>query len=65
MMIFVSALDRNIPTHAIFFDISKAFERVWHRGLIHKLEAAGIKGTLLNWFKSYLKDRKQAVVIKG
>ena len=62
---FVSALDRNIPTQAIFFDISKAFDRVWHRGLIHKLEAAGIKGTLLNWFKSYLKDRKQAVVIKG
>ena len=50
---------------AIFFDISKAFDRVWHRGLIHKLEAMGIRGSLLNWFRDYLSDRKQAVVIKG
>ena len=62
---FVSGLDRNIPTQAIFFDISKAFDRVWHRGLIHKLEAAGVRGTLLNWFENYLKNRKQAVVLKG
>merc|ERR1711963_1120376 len=62
---FVSGLDRNIPTQAIFFYISKAFDRVWHRGLIHKLEAAGVRGTLLNWFENYLKNRKQAVVLKG
>ena len=62
---FVSALDRNIPTQAIFFDISKAFDRVWHRGLVHKLDAVGIRGSLLKWFESYLKNRTQAVVIKG
>ena len=60
-----SSLDGNNTVQAIFFDISKAFDRVWHRGLIHKLEAIGIRGSLLNWYIDYLKDRKQAVVIKG
>ena len=62
---FSSALDKRIPTQAIFFDISKAFDRVWHRGLIHKLNSVGIRGNILNWIKSYLSDRKQAVVVKG
>ena len=60
-----SALNQSNTVQAIFFDISKAFDRVWHRGLIHKLEAIGIRGNLLQWFRDYLKDRKQAVVIKG
>ena len=34
---FCGALDKNIRTQAIFFDISKAFDKVWHRGLLHKL----------------------------
>ena len=57
--------DRGLTTRAIFCDISNAFDRVWHRGLIHKLEATGIRGALLRWFKEYLKDRRQAVVIKA
>ena len=60
-----SAMDNNNTAHAIFFDISKAFDRVWHRGLIHKLEAIGIRGKLLDWFRDYLSNRKQATVIKG
>ena len=43
----------------------KAFDRVWHRGLVSKLAATGIRGTLLKWFKDYLMERKPAVVIKG
>ena len=46
-------------------DISKAFDRVWHAGLIHKLEAARVTGAVLNWFRSYLSDRKQRVVLPG
>lgn len=57
--------DLNITTHQIYFDISKAFDRVWHRGLIHKLEAIGIRGNLLKWFENYLNERKQIVVIKN
>ena len=34
-------------------------------GLIHKLEAAGVTGSVLNWFRSYLSDRKQRVVLPG
>ena len=62
---FCKALDKQLTTQAIFFDISKAFDRVWHLGLIRKLHAVGIRGTLLNWFKNYLTDRFQKVVIKG
>ena len=62
---FFKSLDRKSITQAVFFDISKAFDRVWHRGLIHKLNAIGIRGPLLNWFEDYLNGRKQAVVIKG
>ena len=62
---FCKSLDQRYTTQALFFDISKAFDRVWHRGLIHKLNMIGIRGNLLNWFEDYLKDRQQAVAIKG
>ena len=62
---FCQALDKRITTQSIFFDISKAFDRVWHAGLINKLHAIGIRDNLLNWFKSYLSNRTQAVVIRG
>ena len=62
---FCRALDNKLTSQAIFFDISKAFDKVWHRGLLHKLDCIGIRGTLLNWFSDYLFDRQQAVIIKG
>lgn len=58
-------LDSKITSQSVFFDISKAFDKVWHRGLIYKLHCIGIRGSLLNWFTDYLKGRYQAVVIKG
>ena len=60
-----TALDENIDTQLIFFDISKAFDRVWHRGLLYKLQSIGICGRLLLWFKDYLNNRRQKVVLKG
>ena len=59
------ALDNGKEVRAVFCDISKAFDRIWHAGLIHKLEAAGVTGAVLNWFRSYLSDRKQRVVLPG
>ena len=63
--IFCEALDMKKDVRIVFCDISKAFDRVWHEGLIYKLEAMGITGNLLSWFKNYLKDRQQRVIIQG
>ena len=46
-------------------DISKAFDEVWHEGLIFKLKQNGISGNLLNLFENYLTNRKQRVVLNG
>ena len=54
-----------LEVRAVFLDISKAFDKVWHSGLIHKLKQNGVTGNLLNFFISYLSDRKQRVVING
>ena len=62
---FCRSLDDRVTTQAIFFDISKAFDKVWHRGLLCKLEAKGIRGTLLAWVKIFLAGRRQVVVLKG
>ena len=49
----------------IFLDVSKAFDKVWHKGLLYKLQCYGITGPLLEWFRSYLTDRRQRVVLEG
>ena len=48
-----------------FLDISAAFDKVWHNGLIAKLSQIGIDGSFLDFFKSYLRNRKQCVIIDG
>ena len=62
---FCQALDEGKEVRAIFCDISKAFDRVWHKGLLFKLNSVGISGSLLQWFTDYLDNRKQRVVIPG
>ena len=52
-------------TRAVFLDISKAFDKVWHEGLIFKLKCNGISGNLLNFFENYLSNRFQCVVLNG
>ena len=48
-----------------FLDISKAFDKVWHNGLLYRLESFGISGNLLKLFHSYLNNRQQRVVLNG
>ena len=55
----------SVDTRGIFLDISKAFDRVWHEGLLFKLQSYGIKGTLLGLIKDFLSNRLQRVVING
>ena len=55
----------NLEVRAVFLDISKAFDKVWHEGLIFKLKQNGIRGNLLDFFVSYLNDRHQRVGING
>ena len=63
--IFCQTLDANKETRVVFCDISKALDRVWHASLLRKIEAAGVTGKLLNWFKNYLLDRRQRVILSG
>ena len=62
---FGKALDEGKEIRVIFCDISKAFDRVWHKGLLRKLKSVGIRGHLLGWIESYLSNRRQRVVING
>ena len=50
-------IDNNQYACMVFLDVSKAFDRVWHRGLIFKLRQYGIDGDLLTWITDYLDDR--------
>ena len=63
--IFCEALDKKKDIRIVFCDISKAFDRVWHAGIIHKLRQLGITGNLLPLFQDYLNNRQQRVLIKG
>ena len=60
----VQSIDEGKYCCMIFCDLSKAFDRVWHNGLIFKLQTYGISGKLLQWFKSYLSHRSQKVMYK-
>ena len=57
--------DNNQYACMVFCDVSKAFDRVWHKGLLFKLKEYDINGALLNWISDYLDNRKQKVVIKS
>ena len=41
------------------------FDKFWHRGLLHRMKAYGITGNLIDWLSSYLKARRQKVVIRN
>ena len=56
--------NKNI-TQSLFLDVSSAFDKVWHNGLLAKLAQIGLKDIFLNTVRSYLSDRKQIVVVDG
>ena len=58
-------LDKNIKTDIIYLDFAKDFDSVDHGIILAKLKQYGVCGRILEWFKVYLTDRTQRVVIDG
>ena len=63
-MIRTSWTKKNIM-QGVFLDVSAAFDKAWHSGLIAKLEQVKVGGKCLDLFKSYLSERRQIVTIDG
>ena len=57
------SFDDGLEVKGVFLDIYKAFDKVWHEGLVYKLKQNGIKGNLLDTLTKFLNDRKQRVVL--
>ena len=59
---FINNLDSGLDVTAIYLDISKYFDKIWHEGFLYKCKNDFfISGSLLSWLKSYLTDRTQRV----
>ena len=61
------AFDCNptLEVRSVFLDISKAFDRVWYKGLLYKLKCMGISGEIYKLLGNYLSGRFQRVVLNG
>ena len=55
----------TLESRGVFLDMSKAFDKVWHEGLIFKLKSMGISDALLDLIGSFLENRFQRVVLNG
>ena len=62
-----TAFDENptVDVRGVFLDLSNAFDKVWHDGIIFKLKAYGVEGELLSLLKHYLENGEQRVVLNG
>lgn len=61
----ISALDDKQTSRTITLDISKPFDRVWHKGLVHMLSSYEITGRLISIINSFLTGRSLKGVING
>ena len=59
------SFDEGFEVGGVFLDISKAFYKVWHKGLLLKLNQYVISGNLLKLLRDSLSCRKQRVVLNG
>ena len=61
----LSAFNMGLKVFGIFLDIYKAFDKVWHDGLIFKLHQNGICSEIIIILQDFLSNRKQRVVLNG
>ena len=61
----VRAFNRSEATQAVALDISKAFDRVWHAGLLHKCKSYRISGKTLDFISFFHSNRQFQVVLNG
>ena len=61
----LSSFQENLSVVSIFIDLRKAFNTVSHNLILSKLECLGIRDMPLNWFRSYLANRKQYTCVNG
>ena len=59
------AFNKSGATPAVALDISKAFDRVWYAGLLHKLKSYGISGQIFGLISFFLSNRRLRVVLDG
>ena len=64
-LLTVVSFNRSGATRAVAPDISKAFDRIWHAGLLHKLKSYGISGQIFGLISSFLSNRRLRVVLDG
>jgi len=60
-----SSADHGHQVDIVVMDFAKAFDKVPHQKLLHKLEWYGVHGEVLSWVGSFLHDRTQRVVVDG
>ena len=63
--ILTEAVHLGYAAEVIYTEFAKAFDKVPHRRLLHKLRSYGIRGSLLKWIETWLIGRQQRVVIYG
>jgi hypothetical protein len=59
------SFNRKRNVCSIFFDISKAFDKVWHLGLLYKMYMMEIPEYLIKWTEEFLKNRTFRVIVSG
>ena len=60
-----NSFDEGLEVRSVFLDISKAFNKMCHKGLLFKLSQNGISGYLLDLLPSFLSNRKQRILLNG